>query len=398
MLLLINYIVCRRRLIYLNSFAIMLETINLLGGSQTFLGVIATLTILCILKNDGNFITKMLSLVFDRIQEQIKILSNKIKATSPETTEMKLLMRFLKEETDDELHNEGAKVLRDINNNIDEKSIEYMRLEGANKPLFDNISTCLEHIMAPFYSFLYCMIVFIFDEALRSDIPGKDIILSSLVIFTLFSFIFWILIWIHFFRTNSVDYQHIQRPKNLCILLKKCSEYIENQGYIKALTIRILVCLLILALALFAIYRGNLYEEVAKVFLGLALLIPGLIIGIAKYLAKEGKPEYTHVLIASHSLIALVVSTLLALLIHLSVDYFPQLEICLFRYDSLTWLKFSILFFALMNGIIFPFLFPYISYMALYRKVVLAEKDIAKMHKENGEKLKEFCKKIPLKP
>lgn len=81
MLLLINYIVCRRQLICLNSFVIMLETINLLGGSQTFLGVIATLTILCILKNDGNFITKMLSLVFDRIQEQIKILSNLNSAT-----------------------------------------------------------------------------------------------------------------------------------------------------------------------------------------------------------------------------------------------------------------------------------------------------------------------------
>ena len=59
----------------------MSEAINLLGGSQTFLGVIATLTILCILHNDGNFITKMLSLVFDRIQKQIEILSDKIKVT-----------------------------------------------------------------------------------------------------------------------------------------------------------------------------------------------------------------------------------------------------------------------------------------------------------------------------
>lgn len=49
----------------------MQETISLLGGSQTFLGIIATLTILCILHNDGNFITKMLSLVYDRIKKRL---------------------------------------------------------------------------------------------------------------------------------------------------------------------------------------------------------------------------------------------------------------------------------------------------------------------------------------
>lgn len=88
-----------------------------------------------------------------------------------------------------------------------------------------------------------------------------------------------------------------------------------------------------------------------------------------------------------------------AFLIHGTVDYFPHLEGCLFEYDSLMLLKFFILFFALMNGIIFPFLFPYISYMALYgdvkRKVALAKEDVAKMYEENNQKLKEFCEKIP---
>ena len=50
----------------------MQETITLLGDSQTLLGIIATLTILCIFHNDSNFITEMLSLVHNRIQDQIK--------------------------------------------------------------------------------------------------------------------------------------------------------------------------------------------------------------------------------------------------------------------------------------------------------------------------------------
>lgn len=378
----------------------MQETISLLGGSQTFLGIIATLTILCILHNDGNFITKMLSLVYDRIKKEIGELSKKVKVAQSDSTEWKLLMLFLSNDKQDELHEEGARVMRDINSRIDEKSIEYMGLEVTNKPFLDHVSTCSEHIMAPFYSFLYCLLVFIYDEVLRSGIPGKDWILSSLAIFTFFSFVLWALVWTHFFRSNSVGYQHIQRPKKICDFLKKCSSFVGELGNIGVSGVRIMVCVFFLLLALGVIgFFTGLSEWGAKAVLVMALLLPGLFIGFAKYLAKEGKPEYTHVVIASHIFIAWVVSMVFAFLIHGTVDYFPHLEGCLFEYDSLMLLKFFILFFALMNGIIFPFLFPYISYMALYgdvkRKVALAKEDVAKMHEENNQKLKEFCEKIP---
>lgn len=378
----------------------MQETISLLGGSQTFLGIIATLTILCILHNDGNFITKVLSLVYDRIKKEIGELSKKVKVAQSDSTEWKLLMLFLSNDKQDELHEEGARVMRDINSRIDEKSIEYMGLEVTNKPFLDHVSTCSEHIMAPFYSFLYCLLVFIYDEVLRSGIPGKDWILSSLAIFTFFSFVLWTLVWTHFFRSNSVGYQHIQRPKKICDFLKKCSSFVGELGNIGASGVRIMVCVFFLLLALGVIgFFTGLSEWGAKAVLVMALLLPGLFIGFAKYLAKEGKPEYTHVVIASHIFIAWVVSMVFAFLIHGTVDYFPHLEGCLFEYDSLMLLKFFILFFALMNGIIFPFLFPYISYMALYgdvkRKVALAKEDVAKMHEENNQKLKEFCEKIP---
>ena len=378
----------------------MQETISLLGGSQTFLGIIATLTILCILHNDGNFITKMLSLVYDRIKKEIGELSKKVKVAQSDSTEWKLLMLFLSNDKQDELHEEGARVMRDINSRIDEKSIEYMGLEVTNKPFLDHVSTCSEHIMAPFYSFLYCLLVFIYDEVLRSGIPGKDWILSSLAIFTFFSFVLWTLVWTHFFRSNSVGYQHIQRPKKICDFLKKCSSFVGELGNIGASGVRIMVCVFFLLLALGGIgFFTGLSEWGAKAVLVMALLLPGLFIGFAKYLAKEGKPEYTHVVIASHIFIAWVVSMVFAFLIHGTVDYFPHLEGCLFEYDSLMLLKFFILFFALMNGIIFPFLFPYISYMALYgdvkRKVALAKEDVAKMHEENNQKLREFCEKIP---
>lgn len=377
----------------------MSETISLLGESQTFLGIIATLTILCILHKGGNFIREILLLVRKRLQKQIEKLGG-IKVSQPEWTEWKLLMFFLSEEKKDDLHEEGVRVMRDINSSYDAKSIEYMELQNTNKLVLNPVSTYSEYIMAPFYSFLYCLLVFVYDEMLRSSIPGKEWMLSSLVIFTFFSFVLWTMIWVHFFRINSVGYHHIQRPKKLCAFLKRCSSFVERQGYIRAVLMRILTWVLILLLALTVMaYWSGIHELGAKVILVTALLFPGLFIGFAKYLAKEGKPEYTHVLIASHAVIAWIVSVFLALIIHLAVDNFPRLDICLFEYNSLMWLKFFILFFALMNGIIFPFLFPYISYMVLYedvkRKVALAEQDVNKMHEENLKKLQKFCEKIP---
>ena len=247
----------------------MQETISLLGGSQTFLGIIATLTILCILHNDGNFITKMLSLVYDRIKKEIGELSKKVKVAQSDSTEWKLLMLFLSNDKQDELHEEGARVMRDINSRIDEKSIEYMGLEVTNKPFWDHVSTCSEHIMAPFYSFLYCLLVFIYDEVLRSGIPGKDWILSSLAIFTFFSFVLWTLVWTHFFRSNSVGYQHIQRPKKICDFLKKCSSFVGELGNIGASGVRIMVCVFFLLLALGVIgFFTGLSEWGAKAVFG----------------------------------------------------------------------------------------------------------------------------------
>lgn len=377
----------------------MQETITLLGDSQTLLGIIATLTILCIFHNGSNFITEMLSLVQKRIQDQIKILS-KVNVSQPESTEWNFLMYFLSNDKKDELHEEGARVMRDINSRIDAKSIEYMGLEGANKPFLDRVSKCAEHIMAPFYSFLYCLLVFVYDEALRSAIPGKEWMLSSLAVFTFFSYVLWILVWAHFFRSNSAGYRHIHQPKWMCACLKKCSLFVESKGYVYALGIRIAICVCFLLLALGLVgFLPDSAELGAKAVFVMALMGPGLIIGFARYLAKEGKPDYTHVLMGSHLVIAWIVSMVLAALVHVAVDFFPHLKICLFECNDLMVLKFFILFFALMNGIIFPFLFPYFSYIVLYRdvkrKVALAEKDVAQMHEENDQELKEFCKKIP---
>ena len=108
--------------------------------------------------------------------------------------------------------------------------------------------------------------------------------------------------------------------------------FVESKGYVYALGIRIAICVCFLLLALGLVgFLPDSAEWGAKAVLVMALLLPGLFIGFARYLAKEGKPDYTHVVIASHLFIAWVVSMVFAFLVHVAVDFFPHLKICLFE-------------------------------------------------------------------
>lgn len=92
------------------------ESIELLGSSQTFLGVLATIVILFIFANkDSNFIYLLLSEVKDKISTQVRTLRTNT-GVKPviESHDYKLLTYFLKGDGNKELKEEGTKLLSRI--------------------------------------------------------------------------------------------------------------------------------------------------------------------------------------------------------------------------------------------------------------------------------------------
>ena len=188
------------------------ESIELLGSSQTFLGVLATIVILFVFANkDSNLIFLLLSEVKDKISAQVRTLQTNTGVKSViGSRDYKLLIYFLKGDGNKELKEEGAKLLSRIMSKRQDLQYNYLPV-GNYEDILGKIQTAREHMLAPFYTVFFCLAVFIYDELLKSPHFGfTSFLLSSLAVFILLSFILWILLWSIFIVNIDYNLAHIE--------------------------------------------------------------------------------------------------------------------------------------------------------------------------------------------
>ena len=167
-------------------------SIVFLGGSQTFLGVLATIIVMCVLKGDSNFIFKILTLIKEQMAENLKNVSADVNFDRLHNDSDYKLLRILlgnKKQLTPQQIEEGVTLLNDVN--IWKSSFQ---VESA-KPDLQGIDH--ELTLAPLYTFLFVLVVFFFDEFLRSDVvPFNDFLVSVLTFFTLLSSVYWLGQWV----------------------------------------------------------------------------------------------------------------------------------------------------------------------------------------------------------
>lgn len=310
------------------------DIFELLGNSQTFLGTLATLAILCIFHNDNNFIYKILEAVRTDFQEEINKLRTHIRFENiMKTAEYKLLMFFVNDARSDfNKKQEGTKLLTEIARVQQELQFKYgVPLETEGDTQFERIKTAKEQVIAPLYTFGLCVLIFIFDELLRMpQIKCNDFLCSILVAFIAISFFYWVWIWRRFMVVFYFPIQPVQKDKrpektggNMSIK--------QNMTYLSALRDFILI--------FFA-----------------SIIICFLLFGIASLTDFE----------------------------------LPLYQSHLF--------KISIFSAIILNGFLLPFSMPYICYRSIYRKaqkeVAASQTEIAEEENKLKEQIKSFCEKI----
>lgn len=114
-----------------------------LGDSQTFLGTIATLTILCVFseQDSSNFIVSVLKGIRERIEKQIRQLKENTSMELPDS--IQLLQYFLgNANVESELNNKGVQILREISVKENELKAQYtMNVEFKKDELFEQIKS-----------------------------------------------------------------------------------------------------------------------------------------------------------------------------------------------------------------------------------------------------------------
>lgn len=374
-----------------------------LGDSQTFLGTIATLTILCVFseKNSGNFIISVLDGIKERIKVQIEQLKTNTNMSISLPKSYDLLQYFLgRSNIESDLNNEGLKLLRDISAKQAELKTQYvMNVEFKKDALMGQTRRAKEQFLAPLYTFLFCIVIFVFDELLRFPFSSKEWMISGMALFIFYSYLFWTIVWINFFVTHRVGYNKREKPfipRWLMEEWNRVCRWTRNFGCSKTFFLRTSLCVLIVLLCIFCAHS---YSKISAGIMILGLSMPIFIKGYSRinYLFNEG--DYSPLFLVGHFAALFVLSFLLVSEIHLFVHYDSSYSNILIPYEDFFWMKCSALGFALFNGIIFPFLFPFLCYSSLY---TMAKKNARKTKKEQKRLLKEFelqldslCAKIP---
>lgn len=277
-------------------------SINFLGGSQTFLGTLATIIILFIVidsnNESSNLIQHLLKEVREKVEEQIKSLVRGPKKKITDGIHYDDINRRLEAGIENkELENEASSLLAEIKSKQDAMLLKKgAPAEYYDKEKTENIVHAKELSFAPLYSFSLCIIVFLYDELLRSyTFKWNDLLLTSLACFISFSFIIWLWMWVrNIYRVKGVILgNQAWQDKRLCKILH----------------------------------------------------------------FKDTRPSYMW--LVELMSVTFLISLIVAILIN-SIDAFV-FNICQ-PYTSAKYFKIAIFSFLLINGILFPFFVPYMEY------------------------------------
>lgn len=340
------------------------DSSSFLTTSQTFFGVITTIVVLCLFMDPSNFIYKILldfkSLIKRYSIKKIKIICVDIERKIGILKPLVILYSNSVKEKDLSLYEEGVVLL-------DNLGLMNLKINGQinafnqsiNK-LFNFCSKAEEQIMAPLYTFLFCIVIFCYDEIY--SITKGEIVTNAIFFFTILSYIFWIEIWRCYFKRTS--------PDNI-LLIKKTIKH-NNYNFLRILGrfsinifFFIFIAYIFYVLGLFIIKNYILY---CVFLLSIAVSFYMFFYLCHANIFLKRKNNYSKIFIFSHFVCVLLLSlfnTIILVMFSCVENGFIYLDFFTGTYC----LKYLVISFALLNGLIIPFVAPLLRYV-LYKKYI----------------------------
>lgn len=345
---------------------------DFLGKGQTFYGVLSTIIVLCIFRNsDGNFISKIL----DQIQKRLKAKVDELKVhIDDRNLTEKLGEKLATESNDDKLTKYGELMTKVSIVHSGLSIYGMMSFFKQYKDKYDRVTLSDEIVRAPLYTFIFSILVFLFDEYFRvSFLPCREWAFTVLSFLTLFSIVYWAIIWVNFVHRAICN-------RNLKI------ETISSSKRNLALGIISLLCFLsVPAFMIIVLYLlGGHHVALAKCVFWASAILPGVFAGIY-FLGKhpESNNGYYQSLLF-HFVGIFCFAVYVATCLHFSLNNIDvAFREILIADDANELLKMSVFCFTLGNGLFLPFFCPLGCSYWIYRfqakaKILHAQKDANK--------------------
>lgn len=343
---------------------------QLLGNSQTFIGVLATIVILCVVTGSGNFIYTILEGFARPTRRNIGKLKDKLGNQVSFLRNAKPHKDFLDFVESINGNSSLSSSIKDISNqykilytiSIDEFTGRYsstylVPLENRSK----DIRRSREQTFAPLFVFAYCVLVFICDEVVAWAPSAFPYILRGLAIFTLLSTVFLLGLWIKFY------YEFCLSP------LDKCRDN-EDSGTVKIPFRKVIKITLVNALAPVLALVACLWiidstvvrlnRSVAVWLVCVGIVVPLCILGCRHIKLRFSFGHYSHSFLLWHFGNIFVLSAIYTFLLFLPLDCLVSADN---PYSANQWqIQCAVIVFVILFGIIFPFWIPYHCYKKIY--------------------------------
>ena len=366
-------------------------SIIFLGGSQTFVGVLATVIVMCVLAGENNFIYKILSLIKAQMADSLKNVSSDIYfsklSNNSDYKLLKLLMSGNRTDISGQQKAEGGTLLSRISLWKSTFQVENVKpqLQGEDR----------EISLAPLYTFLFVLVVFLFDELLRSSmIPCNDFMVSCLSFFTLFSYVYWGGKWatyvIDIFRNNGNRTYNLLSDGQFSRIMQVVHFTAFKNDWVR-ISYEILWFMFVAMLLAITHVNGAILTVVLTVC---GVVFPFVIEGfyhLHPAEKKESDLDKGYRTTVNHFGRFLFMSILVAIVYFLMDSYIPIFKGMLIPYNGLHWLKIFTVGFVILNGLVAPSVLPFHSYRLLSRQVI---KKPQKMQERVDKEIESLLKEV----
>lgn len=330
-----------------------------LGSEDTFLGVILTLNVLCLFSSkNNNFIFGLLSEQWERLKQKLTNLQESI---SPDENNVKsdkryeAIQKVITKRTNcsEDLYQSALQIQFRLDN-----ALQNLKTDLSLNIISERIEKSNEQLRAPFFTFLFGIAIFSINMITGwCDTEDTRLLLPGVWIFTLLSIIYWCAIWITFYYRNLEKKEASPKGNNFWQKIDKKFKW-HKGGCIK-----IALCTAIATIVLSACTLSTLPSFVAFAIVIAILLMPICIIGICRLISCGVKGNYSSIHTLGHVAAFFVYSIALTAIYNIFGE-----RVCDGLFQNYNALTGCIVFFALLNGIICPFILPYYKYRIFYNK------------------------------
>lgn len=346
-----------------------MDTVKLLGNSQTFIGVLATIVILCVVTGSGNFLFSILIGIADIALKKIKQFKDNLEGYSDTLKNgpcykefLKRLEQIKKSACSEDLTHKANQysVLCDISISEFTNKFNSTFLVPFERRIID-IKESKEQTFAPLLVFGYCIVVFICDEIVAWCPAAFPYVLIIIKFFTILSFLFLSCIWYKFYIEFCSE-SNIAK-ENSATHIKISMKNIFFYFFIKFF----FPFLLILISLYFIAYFIDIPVALIKILIVIGTVIPFCFLGRKQIKIRTLCGKYSHSFLLWHFCIIFAISLIYTLMVVILSYYLITAELL----DSSQPYKIQmlIIIFVLLFGIILPFLVPYLSYRKIEEQV-----------------------------